>query len=657
MPTPTVASAAVDALLDALTDAQRRAVTHPGGPLWVSAVPGSGKTRVLVARAAWLIAQGVAPQHLLAVTFSRRAAREIVDRLAAALGPQARRLWAGTLHAFATWVLRAHARLAGRTPAFAIWDAADQRRALRLIARDLGLDTDPGRLVEAIDAAKRGAPRALGALGPAERHDLARALPAYTEALRAHDAFDFNDLIIHAAALLAGSPALRAALRRRFTHLLVDEAQDLSPYDHALIELLAGGQSPTLPPLPRLAASPEGDALLAAWAPDAEEAAAPPATLTVAADEDQSVYGWRGGDPGRLLAFERIYPGAAVVDLGDNHRSTPQILAVAERLIAHNRLRRAKPLRAVNPDGPAPELWRFAAGDEEATAVAARLEGWLAEGLRPIGILARLNVLLGPVARACQRRGLRARVLHEVPLAERKEIRDLLAYLRAAVRPDDWPAHERALTVPPRGVGQVRLARLRQEALARGADRALAEAAERLRPVADYRALLDTLRGLSPSPSAMLARLVERIGYRHWLATTDPEGSDRRWTHVEALLDLAQAWESQGGLGTQAFLDELLLDETAGQQAGEADVECMTIHASKGAEFPAVVVLGLEEGLLPSAHNLEADALEEERRLCYVAFTRARLRLAATTCGERLLWGRPRPLLPSRFLSECGLAP
>lgn len=643
-----------DPLLSELNAAQRRAVTHGSGPLWISAIPGSGKTRVIVARCAWLIRRGARPEQILALTFSRRAARELTERLTAALGPAARRLWSGTLHSFAAWLLRAHARLVGRTPAFAIWDDADQLRAIRGLARDLDLASEPSELAHALEVAKRGGrpPHATPQLAA----DVARLLPAYADTLRAHDAFDFSDLIIQAVGLLSRHEVVRRALRRRFPHLVVDEAQDLDLWQHRLVELLAGATAQPPVPVPPPEPGAATEATAPACAPDDDEGVEVGShTLLLAADPSQAIYRFRGSAPERLLAFERLYPNSSVVDISHNYRSTPEILGAAARLIAHNRTRRDTTFHTDNPSGPPPEVWHFPSDQAEAAAVAERLQAWVAAGERPVAVLARIGALLGPVARACQRQGLAVRVVDELALTARKEIRDLLAYLRAACHPQDWAAHERALGVPPRGIGPVRLGQLRAAALAQGARAALDAAAPRLAGVRDYLEALDEVRARLASPAAALRALVKRLDYQAYLATrVDPDGSGRRWEHVEALLDLADAWQHRTGGDTSAWLDELILEADAPEDA-PADVECMTIHRSKGTEFPAVVVLGLEEGILPSAYCQDDDDVEEERRLCYVAMTRARRRLALTCTWERRLWGLPRRLAPSRFLAEAAL--
>lgn len=625
---PATCPPAPDTLLDGLAPRQREAVTHTGGPLLLSCGPGSGKTKILTVRLAWLLRQGVRPHELLALTFSRLAADELTDRLAALLGPAARGVWTGTFHAFGAWWLRAHADLLGRSPAFTIFDREDTRRALGRLARELSLDESAAALAEAIEGAKRGDTPTAAAPSPRLQAALARLLPAYDAHLARHNALDFTDLLARPVALLARHPRLRDQLRARFRHVLVDEGQDLCALQHRLLELLAS-------PAPETS----------------------PAILALAADEDQAIYSWRGSHLAPLLAFERAYPGATVLSVGENYRSSPQILTPAARLIAHNQARRPKPLSAVTPAGPVPEVLGWADDEAEAQGLVDAIAGWVEADPGPVAVLARLTALLGPVARACAGRGLSVRIMAETPLTERKEVRDLLAYARVLVNPRDWPAWERCLPVPPRGIGPKRLAALRTRALQAGPETALAEGARAHKSLAALTALLDELRAMAPGPAGVLETLIARLGYRDYLQRlADPEAPDRRWAHVEELLALARAWEARHGPDLPAFLDHLLLTDAQEAPADGVQVEGLTLHAAKGLEFSTVVLIGLEEGLLPHHRNLDGEALEEERRLCYVGLTRARRRLVLSVCRSRRLWGRSWTLLPSRFLDEAGLS-
>jgi len=418
----------LDDTLAGLHPTQRAAVTHPARPLLLACGPGSGKTRILTHRIQWLIEhEGLEAAEVLALTFSRAAADELRGRLARALGPLARGLWAGTFHGFGAWLLRRHAGALGRTAAFTILDREDTRRAIARLVDELGLEGDLPTWVEAVERAK-AQPRPAAGDSPAPRSSpMTALLAAYETRCQAANGFDFVDLLTAPLALVHRDAALRTGLRRRFQAVLVDEAQDLCALQHALVETLA----------------------------------APAGAVTFAGDDDQAIYGWRGGDVRRLQAFEQTYVGGTVLAVGRNYRSTPQIVATAARLIGHNPARRPKPLAAVRPGGLTPQVLTWADDRAEAEGLAARCPDWLRTSAPPIAILARVTACLGPIARACAARGLGVRVLAERPLAERAAVRDLLAVCRVLVNPLDWPAWERVLRICRCGVGARTLARLR----------------------------------------------------------------------------------------------------------------------------------------------------------------------------------------------------
>ncbi len=378
--------------------------------------------------------------------------------------------------------------------------------------------------------------------------------------------------------------------------------------------------------------------------------------LVLAADDDQAVHSWRGASSRHLFEFTRRYPGASVVHLGENYRSTPQILLPAARLIEHNRRRLRKVLTTQNPPGPVPEVREFPSDKKEAPYVADRIAEWVVEGLAPVAVLARMTTVLMPIARACEQRGLSVRVMAETPLAERKAVRDLLVYLRVLINPNDWSAFERVIGVPPRGLGLKTLAQLQEGMIRHGVEATLTAAARRHKGLAALLALLATLRARMGGPAAMLRALIEALDYRTYLTRSgEPEETERRWSYVEELIELADGWESRHGTDIREFLDHLVLSETDDGHVRPHQVVGLTLHSAKGLEFDACVIAGVEDGLLPHYRHAGLDDLEEERRLFYVGLTRAKRHLLLTVCRARMLWGRPWAFEPSPFLAEARL--
>src|SRR5437867_1711092 len=624
----------LEALLAGLNPEQLAAVTCPRPYILMSSIPGSGKTLALVARAAWLICHGSRPTKLVALAFSRKAAEDLRDRRARLLGDDGHGVWAGTFHALGASLARRYPTLLprGRTAGFAVMDRDDSRRAVKRLIRDLDLHEDPNDLTELLDRAKRTNSQVLAALPDGTREALTRLIPAYEAFLEGRDALDFADLLLVPVRLLENHPDIRRQLQTRWRHILVDEGQDLDVLQQRLVELF-------VLPVDGLASGDRRSP-----------------TLTLAADDDQAVFGWRGGSADYLLRFTQLYPGATVINLGENFRSTPEILAPASRLIEHNRRRLPKALTTQNPPGPVPEVRQFASDKEEAQYVADRIAQWVVEGLAPVAVLARMTTVLMPIARACEHRGLSVRVASETPLVERKAIRDLLAYLRVLVNPNDWSAFERVMSVPPRGIGAKTLAQLQQSVIRQGVEATLAVGARHHKGLAALLALLAMLRERMGGPAATLRTLIEALDYRAYLGPRGaPAQTERRWSHVEELLELADGWEARHDTDIRTFLDHLVLSEADDGAVRSHQVVGLTLHSAKGLEFDACVIAGVEEGLIPHYRHSGFDDLEEERRLFYVGLTRARTRLLLTVCRTRMPWGRPWAFGPSPFLAEARL--
>jgi DNA helicase-2/ATP-dependent DNA helicase PcrA len=611
-----------------LNPAQRRAVTTTEGPLLVVAGPGSGKTAVIAARAAYLIDhQRVVPPGVLAVTFTNRAGRELRRRLAAVIGRGADQVWAGTFHAFALRILRRWGARLGLDPTrLSIYAHADDRRAaLRKALRDLGRDPaqeDPDSLLAAIGRAKGRllSPAAIAVGDPW----LGAVYRAYEKVLRSRNVVDFDDFLLLAVRLLGEHSDILDELQRRHRSVLVDEFQDVNEAQHRLLTLLTGGHR----------------------------------NLCAVGDPLQNLFSWRGSDVRYLLDFTQHYPQAAVLALEQCYRSTQTLLAAANALGGHLRYGRRR-LWTANPPGP--PIVALTASDPraEAAAITAEIGSLLQTGAvrspADCAVLYRTNAQARELELACVAAGLPYRVRGEGTALGRPAVRDVLAYLRLAHNSRDTAALGRIINRPPR-----RLANLAQrieagepldlDALTRENPPGVHGMSSR-DSLRDFLATMAALRALADgSPAALVDAAIERTGYSAWLAgRTD---GDRRLAHLDDLRTLAERSVASDLAG---FLDELALAADVEQDAMAETLTLSTIHAAKGLEWRVVFVAGVEEGLLPHTRALDQstedeDALEEELRLCYVALTRAAERLYLTAAHQRTEVEGLRPATPSRFL-------
>jgi ATP-dependent DNA helicase UvrD/PcrA len=621
-----------ETLLAALDDDQREAVRHGEGPLLVVAGAGSGKTRVLTYRIAYLLAAGLARQHeILAVTFTNKAAQEMVARVEALLGGPLRGGFVGTFHRFGLQLLRAHPREVGLPSRFAVADDDEQRHLVERTLKQLGARPGlikPNALRARISRAKNALVSAAAFAATAhgdEEHLVAEVYAAYEEGLRAAGAVDYDDMILLPCDLLDREEGLRNGLAARFRWILVDEFQDTNASQARLLRLLT----------PR---SPN---------------------LTAVGDEDQSIYRWRGAEIANILSFEESYPGARVVMLGRNYRSREPILAAAAAVIARNARRRDK--RLTSQAGPGEPVVAFQAADEEDEARYVVEEIAALEDRVPldrVAILFRVNAQSRPFETMLVRRAIPYHVVRGTRFWERAEVRDAVAYLRLVVTPDDELAFRRAVNVPARGIGQATMERLVAVAAATGSSLPAAAKAipADLTPRArlsleGFFALLDSLASLSleAPPGQVAAALLERSGLAAQYAADDEEDRTRR-ANLDQLVSAA-AEAAERGLDLGGFLDEVALVMDADGAGGPDAVQLSTLHAAKGLEFDVVFLVGLEDGLLPLRRGEEdVDDVEEERRLAYVGMTRARVRLYLTAARSRrlhgqLLSGRPSPFL------------
>jgi DNA helicase-2/ATP-dependent DNA helicase PcrA len=635
---PGNAPEAASPLLAGLNPQQREAVLAAEGPVLILAGAGSGKTRVITTRIAHLVLErGVLPDSILAVTFTNKAAGEMRERAQAMLGGRALGAWIATFHSFCVRLLRREATAAGLRRDFLIYDEADQLAVVRQALRELDVSErlhPPRRVLSRISAAKNR-PRRARAEAPAPEdgafaaslHE--RIAARYAELLGRAAALDFDDLLLRAVALLAGDEAVRGAWQRRFRYLLVDEYQDTNRAQYELVRLLAGSSG----------------------------------NLTVVGDEDQSIYSWRGADLQNILDFEGDFPGARVLRLEQNYRSTQAILDAASALVAHNVQRKGKTLRAVNPRGEPVRLHQATDEYEEAAWVVDRVA--TLRGAGRAAVLYRVNAQSRLFEEALLRLRVPYVVVGGVGFYERKEVKDLLAYLRLAVNPDDPVALRRVVNVPPRGIGERTLQEVERLAAERGVSPwaaigvAIDEArlpARASQPLARFRELLALLRAEADrlGPRALLERILAASGYSASLAQEDSHESEERLANLAELLAAAADYEAREAAPTvPGFLDRVSLLSELDVAKGDAPVVLMTLHAAKGLEFELVCLSGMEEGLVPHSRSLESlESLEEERRLCYVGMTRARERLLLSWAQSRQVFGQRRLSQPSRFLDE-----
>jgi DNA helicase II / ATP-dependent DNA helicase PcrA len=659
-----VAALAIDALLDGLNPQQRAAVVHEGSPLLIVAGAGSGKTRVLTHRIAYLLAaRDVAPHAILAITFTNKAAGEMASRVAALVGPRARAMWVMTFHSACVRILRREAKRFGYPSSFSIYDQADSQRLMTLTCRELELDAKqfPPKLLaaqvsnlknELIDH-ETFASRARTARDKA----LAEAYTEYQRRLFAAGAMDFDDLIMVTVNLLQAMPDVAEQYRRRFRHVLVDEYQDTNHAQYVLIRELVSGRAPLFS-----GRTDSGD-------PAVEPVA--PAELCVVGDADQSIYAFRGATIRNIEEFEQDYPEATVILLEQNYRSTQNILAAANAVVSVNRSR--KPKNLWSDAGAGPPIVGYVADNEhdEAAFVAEEVDRLADAGQATPGQVAvfyRTNAQSRVFEEVFIRVGLPYRVVGGVRFYERREVRDLLAYLRLIANPADEVSLRRVLNVPKRGIGDraeeyVAAYAQRQritfaQALARPAD-VPGLAARSAAAIEGFNTLISDLRELAETgPVADLAEAVlDRTGYTQALESSSDLQDASRVENLKELVSVAREFDGSVRGTLAEFLEQVSLVADADEIPEGEDhgglVTLMTLHTAKGLEFPVVFLTGLEEEVFPHQRSLtNAKELEEERRLAYVGITRAKERLYLTRAIARNWWGRPSFHEPSRFLTE-----
>jgi DNA helicase-2/ATP-dependent DNA helicase PcrA len=628
--------------LEELNPEQRRAVEHGDGPLMVLAGAGTGKTRVLVNRIAHLVRSGVPARDVLAVTFTNKAAGEMRERLRHLLGLAANHMWIGTFHATCVRLLRIHGERIGLRNDFTIFDDDDQKRVINAILKERGLDEQVSAktLAIQIDRYKNRGEDPMSAEGGWGDDLLRQIYPLYQQQLAQENAVDFNDLLLKVLEL-AREPEVGPILAARFDHVLVDEFQDTNLVQYRLVRHLADVSR----------------------------------NLTVVGDDDQSIYSWRGAEPRNLLEFDRDYPDATVVKLEQNYRSTQLILDAANAIIAQNRNRHEKALWTSHQGGE-PILWEECENEREEAEFIARAIGGLVSaenrGYGDMAILYRTRAQSRAIEEQMRRFRIEYRVVGDVSFFQRKEIKDVLAYLRLLIHPGADTCLERVINVPARGIGKTTVDRLRAYARTSGvslfdAARACVEGRTNAlgpgprKKLAAFVDIIDGLRDVvaaGASVTETIIQAVERSGYREQLtAEGTPEAQDRL-DNLAELVSMASDFDDETeGKGTLVEFDARVslssaVDEADGR--GRGAVTLMTIHAAKGLEFPVVFLCGMEDGLFPSLRERsemnEQESMEEEYRLAYVAITRARERLVLTHARMRRQWGELKLNRPSRFL-------
>ncbi len=626
-------------LLEGLTDAQRQAVEHVEGPLLILAGPGSGKTRVVTHRVAYLLSQGIAGHQILALTFTNKAAEEMRSRVERLAHDES--VWLGTFHRFCARLLRKYASFVGIEENYTIYDTADSTRALRRAIAQRDIDSThctPEAIGKAISWAKNNLilpeqyePRPGHPVGMVVK----QIYPVYQALLARANAADFDDLLLHVATLLRENPEIRRSLDERYRFILVDEYQDTNLAQYAIARALSIDH-------PHLA---------------------------VTGDPDQSIYGWRGANLNNILEFEKDFPEVRVVRLERNYRSTKRILQVAAELIAHNVHRKQKDLYTENGLGRPVRLISYATHKDEAEEIAARIAADIYAGRRrprDFAVFYRVNALSRALEFALREMGVPYQMVNGLEFFQRKEIKDVLGYLQLLNNPHDEIALLRVINTPSRGIGKTTIERLSDHAIRHGLT--MLQSARQCRRIESlsprsaglvekFVRLFDRLADVAGGPvEEALGHVLSETGYQQQLRDSQSEEDLDRLANIEELLTVAREFdEHHAGAGRlEAFLEESsLVNDTDAWEEQTDRVTLMTLHASKGLEFPAVFLVAAEEGLLPHERSRQdPKQLEEERRLMFVGITRAQQELQISLAQYRDFRGQRKMTVPSHFLME-----
>ncbi len=620
-------------LLDGLNPAQLDAVTHSGGPLLVVAGAGSGKTRVLTRRVAWLIDQGHSPFEILAITFTNKAATEMKDRVQAVIGPVAQKMWVSTFHSACVRILRREAKALDYPSGFTIYDQADAQRLIGYVVRDLNIDAkrfQPRSMHHLISSAKNDGLSPEMFLQAADTPPAKKAAEVYVEyqrRLQQAGAMDFDDLLLNTVRLFRSNPGVLDHYRRRFGHVLVDEYQDTNSVQNEIVVQLSKEHR----------------------------------QVTVVGDADQSVYRFRGADIRNIIQFEEAFPDSTVVLLEQNYRSSQTILDAANAVITNNFGRKPKDLWT--DAGPGDRIIRYHADDEvdEAQYVAGELARLHDRGDHRWGDMAvfyRTNAQSRVLEEYLMRVGIPYKVVGGTRFYDRKEIKDALGYLKAIANPADEVSVKRILNFPKRGIGDTSMAKVDSfasahgytfiQALERADDAGVSGSA--VKGIAAFLLLHQSwVLDLEKGPSHLLEAILRDTGYVAELEDQRSVEAEGRIENLQELVGVARQFET-----VDEFLEQVsLVADTDDLNDDDSAVILMTLHGAKGLEFPVVFMLGLEDGMFPHLRALtDPEELEEERRLCYVGITRAEQQLYLTHAWQRLIFGQSQYNPPSRFLDE-----
>ena len=627
-------------LLSQLNDSQRQAVQHVEGPLLMLAGPGSGKTRVITHRVAYLVDQGIPSRSIVALTFTNKAAEEMRNRIAKLVVDC--RAWTGTFHRFCSRLVRNYATFVGLQENFSIYDTGDSKKLIKQAIENAEVNLQhhsPDTIRDRISNLKNNAvtvermaePRAGDYLG----NIVSRVYVEYQKLLQMSNAVDFDDLLLHAVDLLSQNPDLRESLDLQYQYMMVDEYQDTNVAQYQLIRLLNSNIR----------------------------------NLGVTGDPDQSIYGWRGANINNILEFEQHYPELTIIRLEQNYRSTKSILGVADQLISNNHKRKSKSLHTDNDIGADVRLVAYPNVQEEASDIVDSMALSIRQGNRQprdFAIFYRTNWLSRSFEHALRSAGIPYQIVKALEFYQRREVKDVLAYLHLINNPSDNVAFERIINVPPRKIGKVTLKRIRNYAMSNSMS--MMEAARRCglnqeisksvaTKVASFVALYDELCEVATEDVERVMRtVINKTGYRDWLTDDGSEEGHERAANIDELVVAAQEFDNEhpedGGL--ERYLEQAALVSDSDAWDSEANyVSLMTLHAAKGLEFPSVFIVGLEDGLLPHERSAkDPDQLEEERRLLFVGITRAMQELQLSRCLTRFRRGSFWPCIASSFLME-----